>query len=31
VSRYLRRKKTVAPRQVNRPRLLGVKDNPGLS
>jgi S-sulfosulfanyl-L-cysteine sulfohydrolase len=31
VSRYLRAKKTITPRPVNQPRLLGVKDNPGIS
>jgi sulfur-oxidizing protein SoxB len=31
VSRYLRAQRFVAPRRVNRPRLLGVKDNPGIS
>jgi len=29
--RYLRAKKSVAPGRVNRPRLIGVEDNPGLS
>jgi sulfur-oxidizing protein SoxB len=31
VGRYLRSTKNVAQLQVNRPRLIGVKDNPGLS
>jgi S-sulfosulfanyl-L-cysteine sulfohydrolase len=31
VSRYLRRKKTVVLRRVNRPRLLGVDHDPGIS
>jgi S-sulfosulfanyl-L-cysteine sulfohydrolase len=31
VSRYLRSQKVVRPRAVNRPRVLGVKDNLGLS
>ena len=31
VSRHLRGKKTIAPRPVNQPRLLGVKDNPGMA
>jgi sulfur-oxidizing protein SoxB len=31
VARYLRSQRTVSPRRVNRPRLLGVKDNPGIS
>jgi sulfur-oxidizing protein SoxB len=31
VSRYLRSIQTVTARRVNQPRLLGVKDNPGLS
>jgi len=31
VARYLRRAKVVAPRRVNAPRLLGVKDNPGIA
>jgi sulfur-oxidizing protein SoxB len=31
VSRYLRGKKTITPRPVHQPRLLGVKDNPGIS
>jgi hypothetical protein len=31
VIRYLRATKTVPPLEVNRPRLIGVKDNPGLA
>jgi sulfur-oxidizing protein SoxB len=31
VSRYLRAKQTVTPLRVNQPRLIGVKDNPGLA
>ena len=31
VARHLRARRTVAPRRVNRPRLLGIRDNPGLS
>jgi S-sulfosulfanyl-L-cysteine sulfohydrolase len=31
VSRYLRAQRFITPRRVNQPRLLGVKDNPGLS
>jgi sulfur-oxidizing protein SoxB len=31
VARYLRGQRIVTPRRVNRPRLLGVKDNPGIS
>jgi sulfur-oxidizing protein SoxB len=31
LERYLRRQRIVTPRRVNQPRLLGVKDNPGLS
>jgi S-sulfosulfanyl-L-cysteine sulfohydrolase len=31
VGRYLRAQRIVTPRRVNQPRLLGVKDNPGLS
>jgi len=31
VGRYLRSTKRIAPLQVNRPRLIGVKDNPGLA
>jgi len=31
VTRYLRAAKTVPPLEVNRPRLIGVKDNPGLT
>ena len=30
-SRYLRARRTIRPKAANRPRLLGVKDNPGLS
>jgi sulfur-oxidizing protein SoxB len=30
-SRYLRAQRTIRPKAANRPRLLGVKDNPGLS
>jgi sulfur-oxidizing protein SoxB len=30
VTRHLRAHKTVRPREVNKPRLIGVKDNPGL-
>jgi S-sulfosulfanyl-L-cysteine sulfohydrolase len=31
VGRYLRSQRKVAPLQANRPRLIGVKDNPGLA
>ena len=31
VARYLRDKKTIAPRQLNQPKLLGMKGNPGLA
>jgi sulfur-oxidizing protein SoxB len=31
VGRYLRSQKKVAPLQPDRPRLIGVKDNPGLA
>jgi sulfur-oxidizing protein SoxB len=31
VARYLRAKRIVAPRRVNQPKLLGVKDHPGIS
>jgi sulfur-oxidizing protein SoxB len=31
VGRYLRGKKTITPGPVNQPRLLGIKDNPGIS
>jgi S-sulfosulfanyl-L-cysteine sulfohydrolase len=31
VARYLRSQRSIAPRRVNQPRLLGVKDNPGIS
>src|SRR4029453_1946196 len=31
MARYLRSQRSIAPRRVNQPRLLGVKDNPGLS
>jgi len=31
VTRYLRATKSVPPLEVHRPRLIGVKDNPGLS
>ncbi len=30
-TRYLRATKTIPPLKANRPRLVGVKDNPGLS
>jgi sulfur-oxidizing protein SoxB len=31
VAPYLRSQRIVSPRRVNRPKLLGVKDNPGIS
>jgi S-sulfosulfanyl-L-cysteine sulfohydrolase len=31
VGRYLRHKKNITPAPVNRPRLVGVKDNPGIA
>jgi sulfur-oxidizing protein SoxB len=31
VARYLRSQRIVAPRRVNQPKVLGVKDNPGIS
>jgi len=31
VARYLRDRKTIAPPRLNRPRLIGVKGNPGIS
>jgi sulfur-oxidizing protein SoxB len=31
VGRYLRAQRIVAPRRVNQPRLVGVKDNPGIA
>jgi S-sulfosulfanyl-L-cysteine sulfohydrolase len=31
MARYLRSQRSIAPRRVNQPRLLGVKDNPGIS
>jgi sulfur-oxidizing protein SoxB len=31
VARYLRLQRIVAPRRVNQPKVLGVKDNPGIS
>jgi sulfur-oxidizing protein SoxB len=31
VARYLRDKKTIAPRKLNQPRLLGMKGNPGVA
>jgi sulfur-oxidizing protein SoxB len=31
VARYLRGQRIVTPRRVNQPRLVGVKDNPGIS
>jgi len=31
VARYLRSQRSIAPRRVNQPRLLGVKDNPGIA
>jgi S-sulfosulfanyl-L-cysteine sulfohydrolase len=31
VGRYLRSRRNISPRRVNQPRLLGVKDNPGIS
>lgn len=31
VTKYLRNKKTIRPPVLNRPRLIGVKDNPGLA
>jgi sulfur-oxidizing protein SoxB len=31
VARYLRRQRVVTPRPVNQPRLVGVKDNPGIA
>jgi S-sulfosulfanyl-L-cysteine sulfohydrolase len=31
VARYLRSRRTLSPRTVNQPRLLGVKDNPGIA
>ena len=31
VARYLRSQRIISPRRVNRPKLLGVKDNPGIA
>jgi sulfur-oxidizing protein SoxB len=31
VARYLRDKKTITPRKLNQPKLLGMKDNPGIA
>jgi sulfur-oxidizing protein SoxB len=31
MARYLRSQRSIPPRRVNQPRLLGVKDNPGIS
>lgn len=31
VGTWLRDKKTIAPRQLNQPRLIGVQGNPGLA
>ena len=31
VGRYMKAQKTIAPRRLNQPRLLGVAGNPGLA